>query len=218
MSPQQTPRVIDGRVSRKTSNSLKMSFQEGAGDPLALAVQCSEDGKGSKLGVLFGFKNGGPGKHGLTYEDGRKIVVQSREMKPTLITASAGAAVAQINRGDSSTAVTPDGRDVLHFAADPTEPMTIDIFRIVITDASGGDVGRLHVIRKNDGWKTVSDVLDSAWNTYLWWDRAGAPLPLLVLGTRLILLRELDELERDVLLSACVDLAIGLRPYIKQMN
>lgn len=57
-----SPIVIDGRVGRKTSNGLKMTFQEGEGDPLAVAVQSSGDGKGAKLGMLFGFKNGGPGK------------------------------------------------------------------------------------------------------------------------------------------------------------
>ena len=65
---------------------------------------------------------------------------------------------------------------------------------------------------------TLSDVLDSAWSTYLWWDQAGAALPIQVLGTRLILLRPPTPLERDVLLAACVDLAIGLRPYIPEMN
>jgi hypothetical protein len=214
--------VIDGRIARKTSNGLKMTFHEGDGDPLAVAVQSSGDGKGAKLGVLFGFKNGGPGRHGLTYQDGRQIFVQSREQKPTLITESSGEELAVVNRVakglDRSTAVATSGAEILHFSSDPAEPMTPDIFRVVVTDADGGDLARLHVIRKTSGWKSLSDVLDSAWSTYIWWDHAGAPLPVLVLGTRLILLRELTPIERDVLLAACVDLAIGLRPYIAEMN
>jgi hypothetical protein len=216
------PVVIDGRIARKTSNGLKMTFHEGEGDALAVALQSSGDGKGAKLGVLFGFKNGGPGRHGLTYQDGRQIFVQSREQKPTLITQAGGAELAAVNRvvkgTDSSTAVGADGAQLLHFSSDPIEPMTPDVFRIVITDATGADLGRLHVIRKTSGWKTLSDVLDSAWSTYIWWDQAGAALPVLVLGTRLILLRELDPIERDVLFAACVDLAVGLRPYISEMN
>jgi hypothetical protein len=214
--------VIDGRIARKTSNGLKMTFHEGEGDPLAVAVQSSGDGKGAKLGVLFGFKNGGPGKHGLTYPGGRQIFVQSREQKPTLITESGGAGLAVVNRvakgTDTSTAVAPDGTELLRFTSDPSEAMTADIFRVVVTDSDGADLARLHVIRKPGGWRTLSDVLDSAWSTYLWWDHAGAPLPVQVLGTRLILLREPTAIERDVLLSACVDLAIGLRPYIAEMN
>lgn len=218
----QQPVVIDGRIARKTSNKLMMTFHEGDGDPLAVAVQSSGDGKGAKLGVLFGFKNGGPGRHGLTYQDGRQIFVQSREQKPTLITEATGADLAVVNRvakgTDRSTAVAASGAELLQFTADPNEAMTPEIFRVVVTDAAGGDVARLHVIRKADGWKTLSDVLDSAWSTYIWWDHAGAALPVQVLGTRLILLREVTSIERDVLLAACVDLAVGLRPYIPEMN
>lgn len=216
------PVVIDGRIVRKTSNGLKMTFHEGDADPLAVAVQSSGDGKGAKLGVLFGFKNGGPGRHGLTYRDGRQIFVQSREQQPTRITEINGAELAVVNRvtkgSDESTAVTPNGVELMHFTSDPIEAMTPDIFRVVVTDAKGADLARLHVIRKADGWKTLSDVLDSAWSTYIWWDHAGAPLPVQILGSRLILLRELTDIERDVLLGACVDLAIGLRPYITEMN
>lgn len=216
------PVVIDGRISRKTSNKLKMTFHEGDGEPLAEALQSSGDGKGAKLGMLFGFKNGGPGRHGLTFQDGRQIFVHSREQQPTLITESDGADLAVVNRvakgTDRSIAVNAGGATVLQFTSDPVEPVTSDVFRVVITDAAGADLGRLHVIRKAGGWKTMSDVIDSAWNTYVWWDRAGAPLPVLVLGTRLILLREVTPLERDVLFSACVDLAVGMRPYIAEMN
>jgi hypothetical protein len=216
------PVVIDGRIARKTSNGLKMSFHQGDGESLADAVQSSGDGKGAKLGVLFGFKNGGPGKHGLSYRDGRQLVIQSREQKPTLINESNGAELAVVNRvakgTDASTAVAPDGAEILRFTSDPIEAVTPDVFRVVVTDAAGKDFGRLHVIRKNGGWKTLSDVLDSAWSTYVWWDHAGAPLPVQVLGTRLILLREPTPVETDVLLAACVDLAIGLRPYISEMN
>jgi hypothetical protein len=215
------PLVIDGRISRKTSNGLKLTFHEGDGDAFATAVQSGGDGKGAKLGVLFGFKNGGPGRHSLTFGDGRALIVQSREQKPTLISA-AGSEVAVVNRVakgvERSTAVGADGAEIVHFTSDPVEAMTSDVFRVVVTDAAGGDLGRLHVIRKANGWKTLSDVLDSAWNTYLWWDHAGSPLPVQILGTRLFLLREPTPLERDVLLAACVDLAIGLRPYISEMN
>jgi len=215
------PVVIDGRISRKTSNGLRLTFHEGDGDPLATAVQSGGDGKGAKLGVLFGFKNGGPGRHSLTFADGRALIVQSREQKPTLITAG-DTEIAVVNRvakgAERSSAVAANGAEIVHFTSDPVEARTPELFRIVVTDAAGGDLARLHVIRKADGWKSLSDVLDSAWNTYVWWDRAGAPLPVQVLGTRLILLRPPTPLERDVLLAACVDLAIGLRPYIPEMN
>jgi hypothetical protein len=43
-------------------------------------------------------------------------------------------------------------------------------------------------------------------------------MPVPVLGTRLTLERPPTDIERDVLLGACVDLAIGLRPYISVMD
>lgn len=55
------PIVIEGHVVHKKSNALKMSFQDGPGDPFAVGHQGAGDGKGAKLGVLFGFKNGGTG-------------------------------------------------------------------------------------------------------------------------------------------------------------
>ena len=217
------PRIIDGRISRKTSNGLKMAFAQAEGESLALAIQSLGDGKGAKVGMLFGFKNGGPGKHGLTYPDGRTIFIQSREQKPSLITDADGAEIATVNRvakgaQDASVAVGPSGETIVRFTSDPVEPMTPEVFKALLTDAAGNDLGRLHVIRKSTGWKTLSDVLDSAWTTYVWWDQAGQSLPFLVLGTRLILLREPTPLERDVLLAACVDIAIGIRPYIAEMN
>jgi hypothetical protein len=38
------------------------------------------------------------------------------------------------------------------------------------------------------------------------------------LGTRVSLDREISDLERDVIVAACTDMAIGLRPYMKDMR
>jgi hypothetical protein len=61
------PVVIDGRIARRTSSGLTMTFHEGEDEPLAVAVQSGGEGRGAQLGVLFGFKNGGPGRHSLSY-------------------------------------------------------------------------------------------------------------------------------------------------------
>jgi hypothetical protein len=47
---------------------------------------------------------------------------------------------------------------------------------------------------------------------------AGQFLPVPILGTGLTAVRLLTPVERDVLVCACVELAIGLRPYIASMN
>src|SRR3954452_1415453 len=95
--PGPRPVVIDGRIARKTSNGLRLTFHEGDGEALATAVQSGGDGRGAKLGVLFGFKNGGPGRHALSFADGHELIVQSREQKPTLITDATGGDVALVN-------------------------------------------------------------------------------------------------------------------------
>jgi hypothetical protein len=73
------------------------------------------------------------------------------------------------------------------------------------------------VIRRSGGW-TLARALDSAYNEYVWWTHAGRSLPIPVLGTRLALHQAVTGVPRDVLLGACVNLAIGLRPYVAEMS
>ncbi|MEP7019941.1 MAG: hypothetical protein ABI808_04770 [Pseudonocardiales bacterium] len=210
--------IIEGHVGRKTSNALKMSFRDGTGDPFAVAVQGAADGKGRKLGVLFGFKNGGVGNHVLTYNDGTTVSIASREGAPTVFTQGGdGVGVATVHRGETSTALRAGGGELFRFAPDPEEARTFELFRIIVTTPTGEPVGRLDVMRRATGW-TLARAVDAAWDTYLWWDHAGQSLPIPVLGTRLSLQHPVSGIDRDVLLGACVDLAIGLRPYIAAMS
>jgi hypothetical protein len=206
------PTFIEGRVVHKKSNALQITFHDAAGDPFAVGVQGAADGKGKKLGVLFGFKNGGTGNHQLTFADGRVLGVASKDGAPSVFSGSQGGALATVTRGETSTAVLSNGTDLFHFAGDPEEGKTVELFRLLITTAAGEALGRLDVIRQETGW-TISRAVDAAWKEYVWWDQAGRPLPIPILGTRLTLARPVVGVERDVLLCACVDMAIGLRPY-----
>jgi hypothetical protein len=210
---------IDGRVSRKTSNALAMSFSDGPGEPFAVARQSGADGKGAKLGTLFGFKNGGTGTHTVAYSAGGQLRVQSRDAKPTLLTRADGTEVATVTRGETSTATAPDATVLLRFAADPTEPKTPDLFRVAITTAADEPVGTIEVIRRVGGWST-SRILDAAvdLDVNYWLTRTGEPLKIPIHGTRVLLTRDLSPIEREVVVGACVDMAIGLRPYITEMN
>jgi hypothetical protein len=49
--------IIEGHVVHQKSNALQITFRDGTGDPFAVGVQGAGDGKGKRLGVLFGFKN-----------------------------------------------------------------------------------------------------------------------------------------------------------------
>jgi hypothetical protein len=206
--------VIEGRVVHKTSNALQQAFKSGPGEPLATAVQSAADGKGRKMGMLFGFINGGTGTHVLTYADGKHVHVQSRSSEPTLVTTPEGAEIATIERGDTSVARTSSGGEIIEFTGDPDGMKSLEAFRLRVNDSIGKEFGRLDLIRTVAGWKLMDSIAD----TIIWWDRAGAPLKVPFLGTRLEVTRPLSDLERDTLLAACVDMAIGLRPYVAGMN
>jgi hypothetical protein len=206
--------VIEGRVVHKTSNALQQAFKSGPGEPIATAVQSAGDGKGRKVGMLFGFINGGTGTHVLTYADGKHVHVHSRSSEPTLVTTPEGAEIVTIERGDTSVARTSSGGEVVEFTGDPDGVKSPEAFRMRIKAPDGTDLGRLDVIRTVAGWKLSDSIVD----TIIWWDRAGAPLKVPFLGTRLEVTRPLSELERDTLFAACVDLAIGLRPYVAGMR
>jgi hypothetical protein len=112
------------------------------------------------------------------------------------------------------------GGELFHIGPDPDEAMTLELFRLLITTPSGADVGRLDVIRRTGGW-TVSRAIDAANQEYVWWDQAGRSLALPILGTRLTLRQpfgEFDALEQEVLLATCVDIGVGLRPYVAAMG
>jgi hypothetical protein len=209
--------VIEARVVHKASNALKMTFTDGPGDPFATGLQGAGDGRGKKLGVLFGFKNGGAGNHRVTHTDGAVLNVASKDAAPTVFTDAAGAELATVHRGESSRAVLPGGGEVVRFDPDPEEAKSPDVFRMVARTPSGDRLASVHIIRRAGGW-SLGRALDGVLNEAFWWDRAGQPLPVPILGARVYLDREPTPTERTVLVGACVDIAIGLRPYIKEMN
>jgi hypothetical protein len=211
-----TELMIEGRVVHTTSNALSISFQDGPGNPFAVAVQCAGDGRSRKFGTLFGIKNGGPGTHVLTYDDGTALRVQSKAAVPSVFSDGDGSPLAIVQRAATSVAIGADG-PVLEFGPSPEAPKTPELFRIVVTAPDGEPVARLDIIRKPVGW-SMGRALNVADDLYLWWDPTDQTLKIPILGVRLHLVRPVTVLERDVLLGACVDMAIGLRPYIDAMR
>jgi hypothetical protein len=212
-----TPAAFQGRVTRKKSNALHMDF--GAADdahgpadagraPFATAEQGGGDGRGAKLGVLFGFKNGGPGTHRVTFEDGYVLDVASRESKPTVFSDSGGTPVASAERGESTTVSAPDGAPILRVVPRVADGVTADLLHMALTTPLGAELGTLDVVRTQAGWRTLDDLLfDPAWmnvNT----------LKTPILGTSVRLHAVPDVQLARLLVGICVDIAIGLRPYI----
>lgn len=213
--------VIDGRSGRKLNNALTITFSEGSEPPFGKAQQGAGDGFGGKLGILFGFRNGSVGNHQLTFTDGSKLHIPTRDLKPTTIrrTASAGSAtdVAIITRGPETVATLPDGTELLRFVPHPTEAETTPKYRMHVLDPSGARVADLDVMRTNAGWTIdAEDIID-----VLSGDFGGSPggsLPIPFLGTRLVIYRDVTQAERDVLLAACCEIALAVRPYMTAMG
>lgn len=210
--------LIDGRCVHKTSNALKITFADGPGDtPLAVGEQGVNDGKGKKFATLLGFKNGGVGNHRLTLRDGSVLNVASLEGKPSEFTRADGTAVATAVRGGSSQIVAPEGAVLLTVSSDPVEAKTPDLFRMQVADGAGAPVAEIDVIRKAAGWSLAKTLINLSMTLY-WWDHAGQALPIPILGARIAGYRAVSDLERDLLMAICVDITIGLRPYIAEMN
>jgi hypothetical protein len=214
--PQAPVALIEGRVVHKANNALKITFRNGPDEPFAVGVQGAGDGAGAKAAILFGFKNGGPGRHVLTFTDGAVVGVHSRERQPTILTRGP-AELATVERGRTSTARAVGGTPILTFAPAAEDAKTPDVFRLVVTDPRGQLVAHFDVIRRVGGWSLMK-AIDAVDDMYIWWDQAGQPMKTPLLGTRLALARQLSLVERDVLLGACVDITLGLRPYVKEMD
>jgi hypothetical protein len=208
--------TVEARAIHKVSNALQLTFLDQAGDePLAVAVQGAADGKGAKFATLLGFKNGGVGTHVVTYRGGAVMHVKSVNLAPTQVTRPDGVTLAVIDRGETeSIARGPGGTEIVRFVGRPDGVKTLDAFRLMITAADGSELGSLDIIRTVAGWNLFSDLY---WELTLW-NQHAAPLKLPFLGTRVKVDRTWSEPERDAIIAACVDIAIGLRPYVKEMS
>lgn len=210
--------VIDGRSGRKLNNALTISFFEGdESAPFATAVQGARDSFGLKLGILFGFRNGSVGNHELRYTDGTVLSVPTRNEGPTDVSRE-GVVVARITRAASSVASLPDDcTELLRFVPHPDGAQVNEAYRMLVLDPSGAQVAALDVIRERAGWGLdADDLLDFVTGDYD--GDVGGSLPIPFRGTRLVVYRDVTDTERDVLLAACVEIALGVRPYIAEMG
>ncbi|MFC9996903.1 hypothetical protein [Nocardia sp. NPDC127526] len=211
--------MIEGRVAPGlgASRALHITFSVGPDEPLAVGVQGAGNGVGARAAILFGLQNVGVGRHLLTYTDGSVVWVDSHRDMPTVVSRGDGAAIGKIVRAETSTAVGATAGTLFHFVPDPEHRDTADLFHLLVLDRMGEEAGRLDVVRTVAGW-SAGRLANGAGGTFLWWDRTGPPLRVPILGTRLVIGHALDKTERDVLLAACVDIALGLRPYVGAMK
>ncbi|QLY29543.1 hypothetical protein H0264_30485 [Nocardia huaxiensis] len=198
--PRSASTMIEGRVLRSAPNLIRVVFRDAPGDPFATA-----------------FTNGRTGRHRLTFADGTTLWVDSTAPARTDLERADGTALATITCADTSTAVGATAGTLFHFVPAPRDPVTKHRYRLSVLDRMGEEFARLDVVRTPDGWSTTH-CADPHAQSHLWWERTGPALPVPILGTRLLLRRPPDRDERQVLLGACVDLTLGLRPYVLEMK
>jgi hypothetical protein len=211
--------VIDAPVGRKLNNALTMRFlEDGAEEPFATALQSGGDGAGKKLGILFGFKNGAPGAHAVTYADGGTLTVRTVDTGPSAVTRGDGSAVATIVRGETTTATAPDGAHLLTFSSDPTQPTASSHYRLRVVDGPGDLVATMDVIRTGGSYSTgdLVEALDLVTSGFQ--SGTGGSLPLPFAGIRTVVHRALTVWERDVIVAASVEIGIAVRPYVTAMG
>ena len=217
MSAPQPTFLIDGRCVHKVSNALKVTFTDGPDEPLAVGEQGVNDGKGKKFATLLGFKNGGAGNHRISLRGGETIGVATLDGKPSQFSRVDGTVFATATRSATTTIADSAGRTLLTVGPDPVEAKSPELFRLQVFDGSGNLTAGIDVIRKASGWSLAQKLLNADMALY-WWDHAGAPLPIPLLGARIAGYRPVSELERDLLLAISVDIVIGLRPYVAEMQ
>lgn len=169
--------------------------------------------------------------HVVTTADGRTLSVVSRQREPTSFLDADGVEVGEARRvvyetkrddleNNRSTVHDAQGNLVFRVvpsttgATLPPEAKAPDIYRTDLIDATGSRCGSMNLVRVVAGWTLGKDLLDDM----LWAGHAGQSLPLPVAGTALAFDRPPTPLEGDLALRMCVDVSIGLRPYIAEMN
>jgi hypothetical protein len=206
--------AVEARLGRRTSNALELVFRDGPEEPLATAVQGAGDSKKGKLGALLGFKNGGVGTHSLVASDGRGLWVESVSGAPTVVRSDERAIVGKLERGDEqSFARDADGVPRITVTGDPAGVHSLDAFRLLLHDDGGRPLGRLGIARTQAAWSLFRDVESE----FIWWGKA-APLKLPLLGASVALDAPVDDVTSDLLAAICVDICIGLRPYVADMR
>jgi hypothetical protein len=204
--------TVEARLARRTSNALHLVFRTGPDDPIATASQGAGDGKGAKLGTLLGFKNGGPGKHGLVVGD-RHLVVHTANTSPSTVL-DGDVELGRLERdADSSRVLAADGRVLVQITSDPHDAKTLDAFTMLLHDGAGAPLGRLLIARTQAAWSLLREIESEI----IWWGKA-APLKLPLLGAGINLDHTVDDDTVIMLLAVCVDICIGLRPYIPEMR
>lgn len=217
--------VIEGRVSRKANNALRMDFLDSSGSAVASALQSGADSRRARTSILMGWRNGGQGRHLVTFADGAEVIVGTPDDSAAApITQRDGGTLGAIEPGPPCAVRGPSGAVVLSVAPGPSRNGAVPDARkeparkvapldYVLRDASGADLGRIADIRDDAEWSLKGAFMAAA-DVYAFITASGAQsVPIKRAGCGILLTRPPTSEERVGLVALAVDLAIGLRDY-----
>ncbi|OBG93934.1 hypothetical protein A5697_02945 [Mycobacterium sp. E3251] len=194
--------VVVARVTRSTSNALRVALATPDGTELAHAQQ-----KGGAA-VLFGFKNGGKSDYTLSAASGDELKIA---VAATTTITSGGVPVGKIVPADGAARLEDGGGTVLAVVRPHTGHKADGAWHHRLFSPSGEALGVLTLMTVHTGWSDIeSDAIQLLTN------RNVATLKAPSAGAMLTLAAPVEPHLGDVLTAACVDFSVLPRGYIDQ--
>lgn len=196
--------VVDARTGRKLNNALTLTFKTSPEDTIAVAAQA-----GSPW-VLLGFKNtGDTGRFTLKGPAGNLVL--DCEVRRTTVTTAAGTLVGTVERVDDDGVLRgADGSVLARLAGVPKDRSRDPACRYPLSDPAGASLGTLTLLTTAARFDLVDELVEAT----IFWDKT-APLKVPTLGARLDLHQRAGPALGDLLLSACVTIALGPQAFIR---
>ncbi|MBW0014478.1 hypothetical protein [Mycobacterium sp.] len=192
--------AVVARVSRSTSNALRVQLTTPDGTELARAQQ-----KGGAA-VLFGFKNGGKSDYTLTSAAGEEFRIA---VAATTTITNQNTPVGRIVPADGAARIESGGGTVLA-VVEPHRGLKADsAWRHRLASPAGDELGVLTLMRAHIGWR---DIEEEAFR--LLFDSNVTSLKAPSAGALLQLGAPVAPQLGDVLAAACVDFSVLPRGYI----
>lgn len=190
---------MSARVSRATSNALKVDLQVQDGVVAAHARQ-----KGG-VGVLLGFKNGGKASYSLE----AKGVHIDIDVAPTTTVTRDGSLLGRIVGTGAAAHIEDAGGTVLAHVNPYHGAKSDTAYPQPLTAPAGERLGTLTVMRTSAGWSTI-EVME--WLSMI--DFVGSSLKAPSAGALLQLDRPVDDTLGDLFAAALVDASVLPRAYL----
>ncbi|WP_102418373.1 hypothetical protein [Mycobacterium sp. 4858] len=192
--------VVLARLTRSTSNALRVALNTPDGTELARAQQ-----KGGAA-VLFGFKNGGKGEYKLSSAAGDELKIA---VAATTTITNGSTPVGRIVPVDGAAQLEDGGGTVLAVVQPHTGHKADSAWHHRLLSPTGQAIGVLTLMTVHTGWSDIeSDAI------MLLTGRNVATLKAPSAGAMLTLAAPVPPQLGDVLAAACVDFSVLPRGYI----